>query len=72
MRCSQAVCNRGIGLVWYRRWVGNGLSRPRSCRNHYAPARPMPASDAKLFAWLLAPEAAHRQLVLAPVRVRAR
>ena len=72
MSGSHVMRSRGTGLVSHRRWFDKGLHGLRSCRNDCGPARPMPTSDAKLFAWLLAPETAHRQLIPAAARARAR
>ena len=78
MKCSHPMCNRAIGLVSHRRWLGKGLYCSRRCRDNYAaaptrPQRPLSA-DAKLFALLFAPLDAHARRPLAPatVRIRAR
>jgi hypothetical protein len=78
MKCSHPMCNRAVGLVSHRRWFGNGLYCSRSCRDNYATQRSEAASplsdDAKLFAWLFAPSAAHAAppFARATVRVRTR
>jgi hypothetical protein len=76
MNCSHPLCNRPIGLVSHRRWFGKGIYCSRRCRDNYAPTRPTAplSADAKLFAWLFAPQGAQGPAPLAPalVRVRAR
>ena len=65
MKSSYPRCDRAGSLVPHRRWFGTELRAA-------APAKPAPsATDARLFAWLLAPQNAPR-LVPVPVRARAR
>jgi hypothetical protein len=73
MKCSHPMCNRAIGLVSHRRWLGKGLYCSRRCRDNYAAARPTPPSaDARLFAWLLVPARADAVHPLVPATVRRR
>jgi hypothetical protein len=65
MKNSHPLRNRAVGLAGHRRWFGNRLSMDAT-----APRKPAsPATDARLFAWLLAPQHTPR---LVPVTARAR
>jgi hypothetical protein len=77
MRCSNPHCNRGIGLVAYRRGVfGKGRYCSRQCRNTFvaeAPKRPQhERNSTTYFEWLFLQPIENPRPVLMPVRVRAR
>jgi hypothetical protein len=74
MNSDHSMCHRGIGLISNRGWLGREFDRARGRRDNCAARKSTPplVSDARLFAWLLAPETAHRQPAPVAVRVRAR
>ena len=79
MKCANHNCNRGIGLISYRRgWFGKRLYCCRECRDTFVTAPPEGShrerGDTTYFEWLfLQPiDAAKPKPVPALVRVRAR
>ena len=70
MKCSHPMCNRGIGLVSYRRSFRKGLYCSRRCRDYYGTAQRVSRADAALFAWLFASATADAGQGLVPATVR--
>jgi len=70
MKCSHAMCNRGIGLVSYRRSFRKGPYCSRRCRDDYGAAQRVSPADAALFACLFAPAIADSGQGLVPATVR--
>jgi len=79
MKCSNPNCNRGIGLVAYRRrWFGRQSYCSRQCRDNFVAERPKQSQHegraTTYFEWLfLQPiEKPQPKLMPAVVRIRAR
>jgi hypothetical protein len=58
MKCSNHDCNRGIGLVAYRRgWFDRRRYCSRQCRDTFGAERPKPSKQGRsgktYFEWLL-------------------
>ena len=78
MKCAHPDCNRGIGLVSYRRPFGKARYCSKQCRDSYAAEKLKPAGEraaATYFEWLflLPPSAdALQQLARLPIRIKRR
>ncbi len=79
MKCSNPNCNRGIGLVAYRRlWFGRRSYCSRQCRDNFVAERPKQSQQegraTTYFEWLFLQsiEKPQPKLMRAVVRVRAR
>ena len=77
MKCSNPDCNRGIGLVAYRRGLfGKGRYCSRQCRDTFVPTqpkRPQPEPNGMTyFEWLFLQPIENPRPVLVPVRARVR
>jgi hypothetical protein len=75
MRCSHPDCNRGIGLVSYRRgWFGKGRYCSRQCRDAFVAERQtQPRPDRRVttyFEWLFLQPMTNLQPKLMPAVVR--
>jgi hypothetical protein len=59
MKCAHPNCNRGIGLVSYRRPFGKARYCSKQCRDHYAAEAIKPAARqpraTTYFEWLFLP-----------------
>ena len=78
MKCSNPNCNRGIGLVSYRRgWFGKQRYCSRNCRGAFATDLPKQTHQESramtYFEWLSSQpiDKQHQKLTPAPVRIRA-
>ena len=81
MRCGHPTCQRGIGLVSYRRgWFGKRLYCSRDCRDSYVAAevrqprepRPSRSFEPSLFEQLFAAATLPKPVPARAVIVRAR
>ena len=70
MKCSNPDCNRGIGLVHYRRgWFNKRCYCSKNCRDANVADMPKPQrrhSATSYFDWLLEQSALHAQPKLVP------
>ena len=75
MRCSNPDCNRGIGLVAYRRGL---FSKRRYCSKHCRDAfvadapKPQQKQSATYFEWLFLQPIESSQLKLKPAVIRTK
>jgi hypothetical protein len=76
MKCSNPDCNRGIGLVSYRRsWFGKRPYCSKRCRDAlvvHEPKLEQRSNDTTYFEWLFLQPIEHPQLKLKPALVRAK
>ena len=77
MKCANSNCNRGIGLIAYRRgWSSTRSYCSRGCRDSFAaeqPKQPRREQGAvTYFEWLFLQAGENPQPKLIPIRVRAR
>jgi hypothetical protein len=76
MKCSNPECNRGIGLVAYRRgWVTKRRYCSKHCRDAFAAETPKLRHKPKemtYFEWLFLRPIENPQLKLKPAMVRTR
>jgi hypothetical protein len=79
MKCSNPICNRGLGLVVYRRgWFGKRRYCSKDCRDNFAAERSKRSQQERscttYFEWLFLEPIRDSTAVLdaAVVRVRAR
>jgi hypothetical protein len=77
MKCSNPNCNRGIGLVRYRRrWFSKQRYCSRNCRDAFVADVPKPQerSATSYFEWLFLQPIGNSQqkLTLGVIRIRAR
>jgi len=76
MKCSNPDCNRGIGLVSYRRsWFGKRPYCSKRCRDAlvaHQPETQQRSNDATYFEWLFLQPIQHPQLKPVPIRARIR
>jgi hypothetical protein len=76
MKCTNPDCNRGIGLVSYRRAWSSRRYCSRQCRDALVTERPdVPDQDrggTSRFAWLFLPPARTQSPNAAPAVVRVR
>ena len=70
MKCSNPNCNRGIGLVAYRRgWFSKRRCCSRHCRDAFEANAPKPQqkrSTTTYFEWLFEPKNLERELWAIP------
>jgi hypothetical protein len=75
MRCLNPDCNRGIGLVAYRRgWFSKRRYCSKHCRDAVLADAPKPQqkrSPTTYFDWLFEQSVLHAQLVPAAIRARS-
>jgi hypothetical protein len=76
MKCSNPDCNRGIGLVAYRRgWFSKRPYCSKHCRDAFVADPPRPQqkrSAATYFDWLFEQPVLNAQSNLVPAAIRAR
>ena len=76
MKCSNPECNRGIGLVAYRRgWFSKRRYCSKHCRDAFvadAPKLPQEWNAPTYFEWLFLQSIENPQLRLKPVVVRTK
>jgi hypothetical protein len=76
VKCSNPDCNRGIGLVAYRRgWFGKCHYCSRHCRDAFVADAPKPqqkGSTTTYFEWLFEQSILNAQSKLIPAVIRAR
>jgi hypothetical protein len=75
MRCSNPDCNRGIGLVAYRRgWFGKRRYCSKHCRDAFVVDAPKPQQkqSATYFEWLFLQPIESPQLKLKPAVIRTK
>jgi hypothetical protein len=76
MKCSNPDCNRGIGLVSYRRgWFGKRPYCSKRCRDAlvaHEPKLQQRWNEMTYFEWLVLQPIEHSQLKLKPAQVRAK
>ena len=78
MKCSNPVCNRGIGLVSHQRgWFGKQRYCSRRCRDAFKVGQPKPSSQERspgsYFEWLFSQTGNPQpKLMGAMARVRSR
>ena len=77
MKCSNPTCNRGLGLVIYRRgWFGKRRYCSKDCRDNFAAERSKRSqqerSTTTYFEWLFLEPIGHSTAVLDAAIVRAR
>ena len=76
MKCSNPNCNRGIGLVAYRRgWVNKRRYCSKHCRDAFVAETPklrQKPSEMTYFEWLFLQPIENPQLKLKPAVIRAK
>jgi hypothetical protein len=75
MKCSNPDCNRGIGLVAYRRgWFSKRRYCSKHCRDSFVADAPKPQQkhSATYFDWLYEQPVLHPRPRLAPAAIGAR
>ena len=74
MKCSNPDCNRGIGLVHYRRWFSKRRYCSKQCRDDVVARVPRPLQEDRnattYFEWLFLQPIAKNQRMPIPAVIR--